>query len=873
MATSQTPQGVAAPNLDESARHSLLEFEQAVWDACDSVEQVWRQSLKENVLSTLDAETYEDRLETVHQLANRPPTADAIVHTKQGKVPMTIADQAYGDFQFVEYLRDRDTTALPALAIYISAKADDTPGLVEKLVKDVVYQPASYQGVLSAKVVGPQQTQRPDTIVVYLESDDSVQQIADWLRDNGLGSLLPTTAPMTRRLLDGVGLAYETLGLPPSVPGPQFMTSRSALIQQALDETLSTGDAQAFYNRVDELFTSAGLDPAHPDLSPLVPLSPVAQNRLSRLAARQPPGSSWRGGLLALWHRLPRCCHGRPAGDAHGSPRIPGGKSPWRRPGGRGRVADHNFTVKRGSFARSGGLRAVAARQHRGPAGAGSNGPVRRLYDPDGPPGRWDDHTGQRARWSVSAMQLVTQLAGVDRSVGGPVVVAVCGGADFGAVVRDDSQRVVWATPDDVFYTRGTGEVVARRVTSSGTLAAGSWRLFLPTDDVAAAAALWRGGVRPFGEPSVFQWRWLGERGWRPVANPQLLVGWRGLAPGEVADRAALAWNVPVSVVDQDGGVHRAGGVGTPVTLLLLPDGVVVGVAPFAAELTTVLGDQAPPGLRSVPLGRPSVVADHDIRLLKPTVGLRAALKAITAAVLAWQAGSPVNGLPLPSAPAARACLGSGASRQLDIYYQTHNTTSGQYVSPLELVTEGTGATALHLGAFTFEVNTTALKALSVDGLNPRIRLNGLPVDHPGYDRMWADLQELRDKGMQVLMTLGGPGPRGSDLGDFVAYSDSFDTYWNRTFRQLYAELTNVLVGLPVDGIDMFREPGNYLPAFDISQLVDALAADFGSRYAITMSYKPLYELNPGIFAARDKVDRHIISGFTRGALEGEDLD
>ena len=101
-----------------------------------------------------------------------------------------------------------------------------------------------------------------------------------------------------------------------------------------------------------------------------------------------------------------------------------------------------------------------------------------------------------------------------------PVVMAVCRGDMLGAAVRRDSGRAVWMSPSDVYYTEEG--VIAGILTPSGTLDQRPWRLLLPRQEGAAAAALWPGGVRPMGSASVVQWQLLGERGLYPVEQTQL---------------------------------------------------------------------------------------------------------------------------------------------------------------------------------------------------------------------------------------------------------------------------------------------------------------------------------------------------------------
>ena len=373
----------------------------------------------------------------------------------------------------------------------------------------------------------------------------------------------------------------------------------------------------------------------------------------------------------------------------------------------------------------------------------------------------------------ISAEQLAGRLAGMDPSRVAPVVMAACRSAELGAVMvravdagGHGLRRAVWASPHDVAYRRGALEAGTFALRASGPrfVADGSWRLFLPVSDVDAAAALWPGGEAPSGSASVAQWRWLGERGLYQLQGRVGVPGWSALTPQEVADEAASGVAGPVVVLDVNGGVARAGaGGGDPIVLLVLADGGVAPTAPYAAELLRVLGEQAPVGLRSgAAPSRPGGVVDRSIRLYKPRVALYRVLKAVTAAMLAAQAGSRVGAVPVPRGGAGLTAVRTGgpftAGRELVVYYHTQNWT-GQYVSPTPLSAEG--VTSVHVGTFKFDVNTTAFDHENATGLNPQLSLNGLPLNHSSHTVMWKDLQTLQKFGVEVVFTLGGPGHSG----------------------------------------------------------------------------------------------------------------
>ena len=129
----------------------------------------------------------------------------------------------------------------------------------------------------------------------------------------------------------------------------------------------------------------------------------------------------------------------------------------------------------------------------------------------------------------VSAARLVGRLEGADPSGAAPVVVAVCRGAALGAAVRDGSRRAaVWMTPDDVFYRNG--ELVALRLTPSGTWVDGSWRLLLSYNDDGppprcGPAGFDRRGLRVW--PSGGGWESGGCIRWRGRRAPMLGLVWR----------------------------------------------------------------------------------------------------------------------------------------------------------------------------------------------------------------------------------------------------------------------------------------------------------------------------------------------------------
>ena len=323
-----------------------------------------------------------------------------------------------------------------------------------------------------------------------------------------------------------------------------------------------------------------------------------------------------------------------------------------------------------------------------------------------------------------------------------PVVVAVCEGVGFAADVWRNSPRAVWASPDTVFY--GTdGRITAERATSRSDRVAGSWVLLLPADKKVAARFLW-GELGPAPDSaSVAQWQWLGERGWRPGRVRDDLATLDGLPMDEVLRSAELVLGRAVSVVDADGVTHPppGSGSGERVWLLQLPNGQLAGVKAFSSNLRVVLDEQAPPGLRSRPLGGPSVLPKHGVRLYKPPMGLLSAVTMALSAAAIWLTGNPVTqALPIggrfdrgmPRSVTRPALLttrdATGAPGRVGVYFQTHDR-NGTFVSPLALVEQG-GASHLMVGAAQFTLNFTALKNNDTSALQ-----SGLDAQRQGAQR------------------------------------------------------------------------------------------------------------------------------------------
>lgn len=150
-------------------------------------------------------------------------------------------------------------------------------------------------------------------------------------------------------------------------------------------------------------------------------------------------------------------------------------------------------------------------------------------------------------------------------------------------------------------------------------------------------------------------------------------------------------------------------------------------------------------------------------------------------------------------------------SHRVAMYYQTQyvggsQAQGGTYVSPLPL--GDAGATTIMVGAF-------HLDDTGVD------HLNDLPPDDPQFDRMWGELAQMQDGGVEKIAMVGGAAP-----GTFDRLDTEFETY--------YPRLRSYLSTYGFDGVDLDVEQPMSLAG--MVRLIDALRSDFGADFKITLT-------------------------------------
>jgi chitinase len=171
-----------------------------------------------------------------------------------------------------------------------------------------------------------------------------------------------------------------------------------------------------------------------------------------------------------------------------------------------------------------------------------------------------------------------------------------------------------------------------------------------------------------------------------------------------------------------------------------------------------------------------------------------------------YRLGLVLSALLLATLGIAGPASAAGTHRVV-VYYQTQYN-GGTYVSPLGLTDHATGTT---------DVVVAALH-LDADGV---VHLNDDPPDSSRYTQMWTDLHAVQAEGVRVEVMVGGAAQ-----GSFQRLDTDFAGY--------YPLLRNVISTYGLDGVDLDVEESMSLAG--IERVVDALRADFGSGFTITLA-------------------------------------
>ncbi|WP_344863226.1 glycosyl hydrolase family 18 protein [Amycolatopsis ultiminotia] len=158
----------------------------------------------------------------------------------------------------------------------------------------------------------------------------------------------------------------------------------------------------------------------------------------------------------------------------------------------------------------------------------------------------------------------------------------------------------------------------------------------------------------------------------------------------------------------------------------------------------------------------------------------------------------------------------AATGRRVVVYYQTVYD-GDSYVSPLGLTQNDSGVTDVIVGAVHLNDGAT-------------MTLNDDPPSSEKFTQMWQDLATMQGQGVHALAFVGGAA-----AGSFERLENDFDTY--------YPLLRQLIKDHSLSGIDLDIEEQMSNDA--LNRLIDALRADFGQDFLITLA-PVATELNGG---------------------------
>lgn len=159
--------------------------------------------------------------------------------------------------------------------------------------------------------------------------------------------------------------------------------------------------------------------------------------------------------------------------------------------------------------------------------------------------------------------------------------------------------------------------------------------------------------------------------------------------------------------------------------------------------------------------------------------------------------------------PFRHLSIDPSATGRVVVYHQTHHV-DGVLVSPLELVRNAPGLTAIIVGAI---------------HVNPEpgdISLNDDAPSDPKNDSLWTELAGVQEQGVAVIGMLGG------------AAQGSFERLEGENFATYYPHLRELITKYNLDGIDLDVEEDMTIEG--ARHLIDALKTDFGPEFLITLA-------------------------------------
>ena len=151
---------------------------------------------------------------------------------------------------------------------------------------------------------------------------------------------------------------------------------------------------------------------------------------------------------------------------------------------------------------------------------------------------------------------------------------------------------------------------------------------------------------------------------------------------------------------------------------------------------------------------------------------------------------------------------------RLIVYFQTTHDSSGKPISMLPLINEK-GIALTHLIVCSFHVQE-----------NADVHLNDFVPSDPHFYTLWNETQVMRSAGVKVMGMVGGAAP-----GSFKTTTLDGD---QPTFDKYYGQMRDIIRQYDLQGLDLDVEQA--MSQAGIERLVDALRADFGSGFEITLA-------------------------------------
>ncbi|MDP7037832.1 MAG: T3SS effector HopA1 family protein, partial [Myxococcota bacterium] len=248
----------------------------AAWDK-NSIYRLYNRASEANPLKALRPEAYASRL---GDIASARPS-DAISNVQSGflaseynGISQALAAAKNGDVDvarlhstFFRFERANWQPETIRERVYINARADHAPEVMDFVVKEIIDNPGKFPGVEMAKISGAAAVSgRSENIVIYTSGDEATTRVLDAIASytESKPNHFMKSTPM---LTDGKALGVATGAEPSGDLGGRysFGSLRAEAISKALAEAKHRGASEAeFISLVEDNFRALGVDPEAP---------------------------------------------------------------------------------------------------------------------------------------------------------------------------------------------------------------------------------------------------------------------------------------------------------------------------------------------------------------------------------------------------------------------------------------------------------------------------------------------------------------------------------------------------------------------------------------------------------------------------------